>query len=74
MLALTIQYRPNAWLTNQTVADAIFDLNKTIDLQPTHISWYQLTMEKDTFFYSHPPTNLPAEDIKNAIQIEGENF
>jgi putative oxygen-independent coproporphyrinogen III oxidase len=58
-------------LPQQTIADALFDLTTAIDLQPTHISWYQLTLEPNTFFYQHPPT-LPNDDHIWEMQTEGQ--
>lgn len=57
-------------LPEQTVADALFDLNTAIGLGPTHLSWYQLTLEPNTLFHHQPPI-LPAEDQLDAIQIAG---
>ncbi|MFC3152033.1 radical SAM family heme chaperone HemW [Litoribrevibacter euphylliae] len=49
-------------LPGQSIDDALFDLNTAISLNPTHLSWYQLTIEPNTEFYSQPPA-LPEEDI-----------
>ncbi|MDX2350337.1 MAG: radical SAM family heme chaperone HemW, partial [Porticoccus sp.] len=43
-------------LPGQTTVEAMADLQQAIDLAPTHISWYQLTIEPNTEFYSKPPT------------------
>ncbi|QUJ67035.1 radical SAM family heme chaperone HemW [Photobacterium sp. GJ3] len=48
-------------LPDQSVADAIGDLKQAIALDPPHLSWYQLTIEPNTLFYSKPPT-LPDDD------------
>ncbi|MGF1775206.1 radical SAM family heme chaperone HemW [Vibrio nomapromontoriensis] len=48
-------------LPEQTIDDALEDLQQAIDLAPPHLSWYQLTIEPNTLFYSKPPT-LPDED------------
>jgi putative oxygen-independent coproporphyrinogen III oxidase len=53
-------------LPNQTPQDACSDLQQAISLAPEHISWYQLTIEPNTVFYSRPPT-LPVEDDLTAI-------
>ena len=47
-------------LPEQTVADALSDLQIAIDLQPEHISWYQLTIEAKTEFAKRTPI-LPME-------------
>ncbi|MGF1689139.1 radical SAM family heme chaperone HemW [Photobacterium japonica] len=48
-------------LPNQSVDDALSDLKQAIALNPPHLSWYQLTIEPNTLFYSKPPT-LPDDD------------
>lgn len=58
-------------LPQQTVANALHDLDTAIDLHPTHLSWYQLTVEPNTAFYSRPPT-LPLEDTLVDIGEAGQ--
>jgi len=48
-------------LPDQTVDQALTDLDKAIALSPPHFSWYQLTIEPNTLFYSRPP-KLPDDD------------
>ena len=48
-------------LPSQNLAQAMNDLQHAVDLQPEHISWYQLTIEPNTVFYKQPPS-LPDED------------
>ncbi len=48
-------------LPDQTSAQALEDLDMAISLDPPHLSWYQLTIEPNTLFYSRPPT-LPDDD------------
>ncbi|WP_305816076.1 radical SAM family heme chaperone HemW [Photobacterium leiognathi] len=48
-------------LPDQSVEDAISDLKQAIALDPPHLSWYQLTIEPNTLYYSKPPT-LPDDD------------
>jgi len=48
-------------LPHQTASKAAHDVNTAIALEPTHISYYQLTLEPNTLFYQQPPT-LPDED------------
>ena len=57
-------------LPQQSVADAQADLQQAILLAPEHVSWYQLTIEQNTVFYSSPP-RLPDEEILADIQDEG---
>ena len=58
-------------LPNQTRAQAISDLETAINTGATHISWYQLTIEPNTAFYSKPPI-LPIEDQLADIQDLGQ--
>jgi putative oxygen-independent coproporphyrinogen III oxidase len=60
-------------LPNQSVADAMLDLQEAITLAPPHLSWYQLTIEPNTAFYSKPPT-LPDDDILWEIQERGHQL
>ncbi|MDC7830876.1 MULTISPECIES: radical SAM family heme chaperone HemW [Pseudomonas] len=58
-------------LPEQSVADALGDLDQAIALAPTHLSWYQLTMEPNTVFWSQPP-ELPEDDTLWDIQEAGQ--
>ncbi len=60
-------------LPGQSVEQALADLQQALDLKPTHISWYQLTIEPNTSFYSAPPV-LPGEDMLDAIQTRGHGL
>lgn len=57
-------------LPGQTVTQALADLQQAIALRPTHLSWYQLTIEPNTVFYSKPPT-LPDDDALGDIEEAG---
>ncbi len=57
-------------LPNQTIGSALHDVEQAIALQPTHISYYQLTLEPNTNFYRHPP-NLPDTQLSWDIQQAG---
>jgi len=48
-------------LKDQTTELCMEDLSCAIELQPSHISFYQLTLEANTLFAKYPP-KLPAED------------
>ena len=48
-------------LPDQSVDQALTDLDKAIELDPPHLSWYQLTIEPNTMFYYKQPT-LPDDD------------
>jgi len=60
-------------LPNQTIEDALFDLNQAVQLNSTHLSWYQLTIEQNTHFYKHPP-KLPKDDLIFDMQQQGQQF
>ncbi|CAM3868298.1 Oxygen-independent coproporphyrinogen-III oxidase 1 [Vibrio aerogenes CECT 7868] len=57
-------------LPGQTVAEAMADLDQAIALAPPHLSWYQLTIEPNTLFYSRPP-RLPDDDRLWEIYEQG---
>lgn len=57
-------------LPEQCVEGAKADLQQAIELAPEHLSWYQLTIEQNTAFYTAPPI-LPVDDILADIQDEG---
>lgn len=60
-------------LPDQTRQEALSDLATGIALAPTHLSWYQLTIEPNTAFYNTPPT-LPDDEILSDIQDAGEQL
>ena len=60
-------------LPEQTVEEAIADIATAIAFGGTHISWYQLTIERNTRFWSNPPL-LPEEDELTTIQETGASL
>ena len=58
-------------LPGQTADMAQADLADAIALSAGHISWYQLTIERNTRFWSTPPS-LPDEATLEMIQEAGE--
>jgi putative oxygen-independent coproporphyrinogen III oxidase len=58
-------------LPDQSVRDALADLRDALAMQPTHLSWYQLTIEPNTFFHARPP-RLPDEEVLANIQEQGK--
>ncbi|MGI2027661.1 radical SAM family heme chaperone HemW [Endozoicomonas acroporae] len=58
-------------LPGQSPEDALYDLKQAIDLKPAHISWYQLTIEPNTVFYTKTPA-LPPDDTLWDIQEAGQ--
>lgn len=57
-------------LPGQSLEQAQADLQQAIDLQPEHISHYQLTIETNTSFFHQPPDNMPDDDLSWQIQQE----
>jgi putative oxygen-independent coproporphyrinogen III oxidase len=57
-------------LPAQTTAQALLDLRTAIELQPAHLSWYELTIEPNTWFYQHPPVR-PDDGILWEMQTAG---
>lgn len=60
-------------LPDQSVHEALDDLRQAIGQQPPHLSWYQLTIEPNTQFYSKPP-ELPNDDVLWDIQQQGQKL
>jgi putative oxygen-independent coproporphyrinogen III oxidase len=60
-------------LPSQSVAQALDDVATAAALEPNHISFYQLTIEPNTWFYHHPPP-VPQDDISWDIQSRGQTF
>ncbi len=60
-------------LPQQTLDEALRDVHTACSLGPTHISYYQLTLEPGTVFYSRPPA-LPDEDAAWQIQTAGQKL
>ena len=61
-------------LPSQTINQAKLDIQKAIDLNIQHISYYQLTLEPNTYFYLYPPQNLPDHDITYHIEQQGKQL
>ena len=57
-------------LPQQNLSNAIKDMQQAIELEPSHISYYQLTLEPNTRFYRHPPS-LPNAQASWEIQQTG---
>ena len=58
-------------LPQQTHDKASEDVATAIDLEPSHISYYQLTLEPNTLFHAQPPV-LPDNDLTWAMQQAGQ--
>jgi oxygen-independent coproporphyrinogen-3 oxidase len=61
-------------LPGQDVAGALSDLRNAMDLEPSHLSWYQLTLEPNTVFHSRPPPDMPTDDLCADIQAAGQSL
>lgn len=59
-------------LPNQSLEDAMSDLQDALAFQPPHLSWYQLTIEPNTFFHHKPPL-LPEDETLWDIQEKGKS-
>ncbi|QIQ42110.1 MAG: radical SAM family heme chaperone HemW [Buchnera aphidicola (Microlophium carnosum)] len=60
-------------LPGQLLEDALSDLRFAIKYNPSHISWYQLTIEPNTVFYAKK-IKLPDEDTIFNMLIEGNKL
>ena len=49
---------------------ALYDLTRALELEPSHVSWYQLTLEPNTAFWRNPPT-LPDDEAVGAVETAG---
>ena len=58
-------------LPGQSLAQARADIDQAIALGPEHLSWYQLTLEPNTEFYSRPP-KLQEDEVLWDIQEAGQ--
>jgi putative oxygen-independent coproporphyrinogen III oxidase len=58
-------------LPGQSLEKGLTDLQQALEFGTDHLSWYQLTIEPNTEFYSRPP-NLPDEDVLVDIQDQGQ--
>lgn len=57
-------------LPGQTTEQALDDLRQALDLEPDHLSWYQLTIEPKTEFAQRPPV-LPQDDSVGQMEQHG---
>ena len=59
-------------LPGQDIDGAMADLRAAFALRPSHLSWYQLTLEPNTVFHSRPPPHMPSDDLSADIQAAGQ--
>jgi len=60
-------------LNQQTLAEALSDIQQAINLNTSHLSWYELTIEPNTVFYKTKPP-LPSDELKIAMQTQGQQL
>ncbi|GAC1665748.1 MAG: radical SAM family heme chaperone HemW [Steroidobacteraceae bacterium] len=60
-------------LPGQTEDEALEDVRTACALEPSHISYYQLTLEPGTVFHARPPA-LPDEDAAWQMQSAGQRL
>ena len=60
-------------LPGQSTEQALMDLRRATALEPAHISWYELTIEPNTWFHRHPPERA-ADDTLWDIQQAGRTL
>jgi len=60
-------------LPQQTPEQAAQDLAIAVDLGATHISWYELTIEPNSVFFSYPPRQ-PDPDLWADVEAQGIEF
>ncbi|MCK5888425.1 MAG: radical SAM family heme chaperone HemW [Methylococcales bacterium] len=56
-------------LPDQSNAEMLTDMKTAIGLNPSHLSFYQLTLEPNTYFYQFPP-QLPQDDLIYEGQVQ----
>jgi oxygen-independent coproporphyrinogen-3 oxidase len=61
-------------LPRQTIGMAQADIEAALQLEPTHISRYQLTLEPNTVFHARPPSGLPDEELAWDMQDAGADL
>ena len=60
-------------LPGASAEDSQSDVATAISLKPTHISFYQLTLEPNTYFYKFPP-QLPNDELIFDTQKRGQQL
>ncbi|MCI0504887.1 MAG: radical SAM family heme chaperone HemW [Gammaproteobacteria bacterium] len=58
-------------LPSQSVEEGLRDIEQALMLNPEHFSYYQLTIEPNTFFHAKPPS-LPDDDLIYEMQQEAQ--
>ncbi len=55
-------------LPGQSPDAALADIEAAIQLSPSHLSHYQLTLEPNTLFHNHPPAGIPEDETMWTMQ------
>lgn len=58
-------------LPEQSLQEGLNDLQCALSYQPTHLSWYELTIEPNTYFWHFPPT-VPKKENVATLQEQGQ--
>ncbi|MGL6261377.1 radical SAM family heme chaperone HemW [Vibrio sp. WXL210] len=61
-------------LPEQSVEQALNDLEQAIELAPPHLSWYQLTIEPNTMFYYRTPELPDDDDLWDIFELGHEKL
>ncbi len=66
-------------LPEQSIKTSLADIQQAIDMETSHLSFYQLTIEPNTLFHKHPPVLPLPDDIwlmqeKAQKHLEDANF
>ncbi len=61
-------------LPQQTLAAAKKDLLQLLELEPTHVSYYQLTIEPNTLFAVKTPEHLPDLELQHDMFLQGQEI
>jgi putative oxygen-independent coproporphyrinogen III oxidase len=56
-------------LPQQSLGQALADIERALELQPAHLSHYQLTLEPGTVFAGRPPQGMPDTDHSADLQL-----
>ncbi len=60
-------------LPNQTLGQALLDVQTALQFKPQHLSCYHLTLEPNTLF-AHQPPSLPDDDASSDMQLRIEEL
>ncbi|MCX7552492.1 radical SAM family heme chaperone HemW [Marinicella sp. S1101] len=58
----------------QTLKAAEDDLLRLLELEPTHVSYYQLTIEPNTLFAHKTPAHLPDMELQYEMFLQGQEI